>query len=181
MTTTTELDELTGDYVLDPASTRIGFVARHTVGGRVRGRFGEFEGSARLDGADPSKSSARLTIRAASIQTGNPQRDRHLSAGFLGADDHPAISFTSTEVQKAGRTGFKVTGALTIRGVTKPVTLDVELTGAESDPSGGVRVGFAGSVTVSRKAWGVNWNAATTAMVSDKVTLEFEVAAVRRS
>ncbi|WP_327580460.1 YceI family protein [Nonomuraea sp. NBC_00507] len=181
MTTTTELGELTGDYLLDTAHTRIGFVARHTMATRVRGQFEEFEGSARLDGDDPSKSSARLTIQAKSLQTRNRQRDDQLRSTFLDTDDHPAITFTSTQVRQVDGTAFKVTGDLTIRGVTKPVTVDFELTRAANDPRGAFRVGFQGSVTINRMDWGVNWNAATGVLVSQKVTLEFDVAAIRRS
>lgn len=181
MTTTTKPSELTGDYVLDTAHTRIGFAARPAMATKVRGQFDEFEGSAHLDGDDPSKSSAELTIQAKSIQTRNQQRDEHLRSKFLDMDNHPTITFTSIGVEQVDETNFKVTGDLTIRGVTKPVTVDFELTGAENDPSGNFRVGFEGSVTINRKDWGVNWNAATGVLVSEKVTLEFDVAAIRQS
>lgn len=179
MTTTTALTELAGDYVLDAARSRTGFVARHTMGTRVRGHFESFEGSAHLDGDDPSRSSAELTIQAASIQTHNPKRDDPLRAKFLDAEAHPYITFLSTRVAQVDGTRFKVAGDLTVRGVTKPVTVDFELTGAEEDPANGLRVGFRGSVTINRKDWGVNWNAATGVMVGAKVTLEFDVAVVR--
>ena len=132
MITTTRLSELTGDYVLDTAHTRIGFMARHTMATKVPGQFDEFEGSAHLDGDDPSKSSAQLTIRAKSIQTRNQQRDEALRNKFLDSGNHPAITFTSTKVEQAGDTNFAVTGDLTIRGVTKPVTVDFKLTGASA-------------------------------------------------
>ena len=180
MTTTTKLSELTGDYVLDTAHTRIGFVARHTMATKVRGQFGEFEGSAHLDGDHPSKSSTQLTIQAKSIQTSNQQRDEALHSKFLDTDNHPAITFTSAKVKQAGETSFKVTGDLTIRGVTKPVTVDLELTSAQDDPWGNFRTGFEGSGTINRKDWGVNWNAATGVLVSEKVTLEFDVTAIRQ-
>src|SRR5215831_13420083 len=175
MITTTRLSELTGDYVLDTAHTRIGFIARHTMATKVRGQFGEFEGSAHLDGDDPWKSSAELTMQAKSIQTRNRQRDEALRSKFLDTDNHPAVTFTSAKVEQASDANFTVTGDLTIRGVTKPVTVDLKLTGAKTDPRGTFRVGFEGSVTINRKDWGVNWNAAP-GMVSKKVTLEFDVA-----
>jgi polyisoprenoid-binding protein YceI len=181
MTTTTKLSELTGDYVLDTAHTRIGFVARHTMATKVRGQFDEFEGSAHLDGDDPSKSSAELTIQAKSIQTRNQQRDDQLRSNFLDISHLPTITFTSTNVEQVDETAYKVTGDLTIRGVTRPVTVDFELTGAQNDPWGNFRVGFEGSVTINRKDWGVNWNAATGVLVSEKVKLEFDVAANRQS
>ncbi|WP_066937423.1 YceI family protein [Microtetraspora fusca] len=180
MSTVTTLSELTGDYVLDTARTRIGFGARHTMATRVRGRFEEFEGGAHLDGDDPSKSSARLTVQAKSIQTGNRRRDDHLRGTFLYVDDHPALTFISTTVRSAGPAGFTVTGDLTIRGVTKPVTVDFELTSAEDDPRGGFRVRFTGRTTIDRNDWNVNWNAATRIMVGPKVTLELDVTAIRR-
>src|SRR5215467_10856929 len=179
MITTTRLSELTGDYVLDTAHTRIGFIARHTMATKVPGQFGEFEGSAHLDGDDPSKSRAQLTIAAKSIQTRNQQRDEALRSKYLNMDNYPAITFTSTKVEQAGDTNFTVTGDLTIRDVTKPVTVDFKLTGAKTDPSGNFRVGFEGRVTINRKDWAVHWNAAP-GVVSTKVTLEFDVAATRQ-
>lgn len=185
MTTTTKLSKLTGDYALDTAHTRIGFVARHAMVTKVHGQFDEFEGSAHLDGDDPSKSSAQLTIQAKSIQTSNQQRDDRLrSNDFLDMDNHPTITFTSTKVEQVDETNYMVTGDLTIRGVTKPVTVDFELVGAENDPWGSFRVGFEGKVTINRKDWGVSWNAALESggvLVSEKVTLEFDVAAIRQS
>jgi polyisoprenoid-binding protein YceI len=176
MTTTAKLGELTGDYVLDTARTRIGFVGRHTMATRVRGHFAEFAGTAYLDGDDPSKSRADLTIRAGSLRTGNRRRDGHLRARFLDADAHPAITFTSTGVEQDDETAFKVAGDLTIRGVTSPVTVRFRLTGAGTGPR---VVALSGGVTVNRLDWGVNWNAATSLLISPKVTLEFDVAAVR--
>jgi polyisoprenoid-binding protein YceI len=181
--TTTMFGELTGDYVLDAARTRIGFVARMVLVTRVRGRFDEFEGSVHLDGEEPSNSSARLTIQATSIQTSNRRRDDHLRGAFLDIRHHPAITFTSTGVERVDEATFKVTGDLTIRGVTRPVTVTLELAGVESDRWGDHRVGFTGGVTINRNDWGVNWNAALEAggiLIGEKVTLEFEVVAIRQ-
>lgn len=176
-TTRTTLSELTGDYVVDPAHTRIGFVARHTIGSSVHGRFDEFEGGAYLDGDEPSKTSARLTIQAKSIQTGNAQRDEQLSGKFLRADDHPAITFTSDGVSRTGPATFEVAGDLTIRGVARPVTLDFELTSAGNDR----RVTLRGGAVISRRDWGVEWNAAIGVMVGGKVKLELDVVLIRLS
>jgi polyisoprenoid-binding protein YceI len=173
--------ELTGDYVLDTTRTRIGFVARHTMSTRVRGRFEEFEGGAHLDGGDPSKSEIRLTIRARSIRTGKSQRDDLLGGKFLDADAHPALTFVSTRVEPAEDHVFRITGDLTIRAVTRPVTVDFTLTGTETGPRGVFRIGASGSAVIDRNHWGVNWNAMTAAMVSPKVTLDFDVTAVRRA
>ncbi len=185
MSTTTKLSELTGDYTIDTAHTRVGFVARHAMVTKVRGEFDDFEATAHLDGDDPTRSSVNLTIQAKSINTRNEQRDNHLrSNDFLDMENHPTITFTSTGVEPVDETTFKVTGDLTIRGVTKPVTVDFELTGTENDPWGNFRVGFEGKVTINRKDWGVSWNAALESggvLVSEKVTLEFDVAAIRNS
>lgn len=180
MPATISLGELTGAYVLDTAHSRIGFVGRHTLSTRVRGEFEEYEGSAYLFGGHPSKSSASLSIRATSLQTHRRQRDDQLRGTFLDTDNHPVITFGSTKVEPVGETTYKVTGDLTMRGVTKSVTIRVELTAAERDAQGDLRVNFLGSVTVNRKDWGLNWNAATSVLVSPKVTLEFDVIAVRQ-
>ncbi|MEU6826405.1 YceI family protein [Streptomyces atriruber] len=179
MSAITELSELSGEYVLDTTRTRIGFVARHSVGPRVHGHFEEFEGSARLDGDDPAKSAVRLTIKSASLQSHNKFRDDPVRAKFLDIENHPDITFTSTEVKQVDDTHFEVTGDLTLRGTTKSLTLAVESTGGEHDPQGDVRIGFKGSVPIDRKDWGVRANPVDTLIVSSQVTIEFEVAAVR--
>ena len=179
------LTELTGTWTLDPAHTRIGFVARHAMVTKVRGSFNEFEGTAVLDGANPANSHAEVTIKAASIDTRNAQRDEHLrSNDFLAMQEHPEITFTSTGARQVDDTTFELTGDLTIRGVTKPVTIPFTFEGAAKDPFGNLRAGFEGSVAINRKDWGVSWNAALEGggvLVSDKVTLEFEVSAVKNA
>jgi polyisoprenoid-binding protein YceI len=170
MTTTTNL---TGDYVLDVALTRIGFVARHTMATKVPGHFESFEGHAHLDGDDPSKSAAQLTIQATSIQTRNPQRDKALRDKFLDAPNHPTITFTSTTIDRIDETTFTLTGNLTIRGTTKPITLDVTLTAADPD-----RLTLEGTATINRRDWGAHWSAAGF-LVSKQVQLEFTATAVR--
>ena len=183
MSTITATENLTGQYTLDPAHSRIGFVARHAMVTKVRGSFNEFEGSGYLDAEDPSKSWVELTIKAASIDTRNADRDAHLRTNdFFDMENYPEIRFVSTSVEPVDATTYRVTGDLTIKGVTKPVTLDVEYTGSAVDPFGNTRVGFEGSVTVNRKDWGVNWNAPLEAggvLVSEKVVLELEVSAVK--
>ena len=185
MTTTTApaLTELTGTYTLDPAHSRIGFVARHAMVTKVRGAFNEFEGTAALDGANPASSRAQVTINAASIDTRNAQRDEHLrSNDFLAMADYPQITFTSTGARQVDDTAFELTGDLTIKGVTNPVTIPFSFEGAAKDPFGNLRVGFEGSVTINRKDYGITWNAALETggvLVSEKVTLEFEVSAIK--
>jgi len=179
------LTDLTGTWTLDPAHTRIGFVARHAMVTKVRGSFNEFEGTAAFDGANPAKSHAEVTIKAASIDTRNAQRDEHLrSNDFLAMQEHPEITFTSTGARQVDDTTFELTGDLTIRGVTKSVTIPFTFEGAATDPFGNLRAGFEGSVAINRKDWGVNWNAALEGggvLVSDKVTLEFEVSAIKNA
>ena len=179
------LTELTGTYTLDPAHTRIGFVARHAMVTKVRGSFDEFAGSAVLDGANPANSRVEVTIEAASIDTRNAQRDEHLRGNdFLAMQEYPKITFASTGVRQAGETTFEVTGDLTITGVTNEITIPFEFEGSAKDPFGNERVGFEGSVAINRKDYGVTWNAALEGggvLVSDKVTLEFEISAIKNA
>jgi polyisoprenoid-binding protein YceI len=182
-TTSTVTPELTGNYTLDVAHSRIGFSARHAMVTKVRGAFNQFEGFAYLDASDPTKSTAKVTIAAKSIDTRNEQRDAHLrSNDFMDLDNYPEITFTSTSVTPKGNDVYTVTGDLTIRGVTKPVSIDFEFTGAADDPWGNHRVGLEGSTVINRKDWGVSYNAALEAgglLVSENVTLEFELSAIK--
>ncbi|HET9079619.1 MAG TPA: YceI family protein [Trebonia sp.] len=183
MTTNTTPATLTGTYRIDPAHSRIGFVARHAMVTKVRGSFKEFTGTGTFDVEGPSRSSLQLTIEVGSIDTANPDRDGHLrSNDFLDLEHYPQITFTSTAVTQAGPDTYRVTGDLAIKGVTRPVTFDLVYSGSAVDPYGNQRVGFEGSTTINRKDWGVNWNAALEAggvLVSEKVTLEFDISAIK--
>ncbi|MER7716262.1 YceI family protein [Streptomyces flaveolus] len=183
--TTTDLADLTGDYVFDPAHSRIGFVARHAMVTKVRGAFHQFEGSAHLDGAEPARSTAQVVIKTESIDTGVEQRDQHLRTNdFLDAPTYPDITFRSTSVEPRSDTEFRVTGDLTIKDITRPVSIDVEYTGRAVDPFGNQRVGLEGSVTISRKDFGVTWNAPLEGggvLVGDKIVLELDVSAIKQS
>lgn len=180
MSTATET--ATGTYAIDPSHSRIGFVARHAMVTKVRGSFNEFEGSGYFDADDPTDSHLQLTIQAASIDTRNADRDGHLrSNDFFDMENYPEITFASTSVDAVGDDTYRVTGDLTIKGVTQPVSVDFELGGTAVDPFGNTRLGFEGSVVVNRKDWGLTWNAPLAAggvLVSEKVTLEFEVSAI---
>ncbi|MFC0006779.1 YceI family protein [Micromonospora siamensis] len=183
--TTTPLAQLTGTYTIDPSHTRIGFVARHAMVTKVRGAFNEFEGTAVFDGADPAATAVRVAITAASIDTRNAQRDEHLrSNDFLAMETFPEITFVSTAFRQTSESTFDLTGDLTIKGVTNSVTIPFDYEGASTDPFGNLRVGFEGAVTINRKDYGVTWNAALETggvLVSDKITLEFEVSAIRNA
>ena len=174
---------LAGDYVIDPAHSRIGFTARHAMVTKVRGSFGEFSGTAHIDD-DPSASHTSLTIVAPSFTTGQEQRDGHVkSADFLDVENFPELTFRSTGVEQDGDV-YRITGDLTIRDVTKPVTVDFEFTGLAKDPFGNVRAGFEGSTTINRKDWGITFNAALETggvLVSEKVGLEFDISAIKQA
>jgi polyisoprenoid-binding protein YceI len=175
---------VTGDYDLDTAHSRVGFAAKHAMVTTVRGHFADFTSEVHLDEENVANSTARIEIKTASISSGNDQRDEHLRTGdFLEVEKYPTISFVSTKVEQTGDDTYDVTGDLTIKDVTKPVTVKFEKTGAADDPWGNFRVGFEGKTVINRKDWGVNFNVALEAgglLVSDKVTLEFDLAAVRR-
>lgn len=184
-TGTTIPASVSGTYTLDPAHTSLGFVARHAMITKVRGSFTDIAGSITLDVANPTASSATLTMQVASVETGNAQRDEHLrNNDFFDAPKFPEITFTSTDVKQTSDTTFDVTGDLTIKDVTKPVTVNWEFTGAATDPFGNDRVGFEGSATINRKDWGLDWNAPLSAggvLVSEKITLTLEVSAIKQS
>jgi polyisoprenoid-binding protein YceI len=181
--TITDFRTLTGTYAIDPAHSRFGFVARHAMVTKVRGAFNEFDGTANIDGTDPSRSSVSITLDVASIDTRNGQRDDHLrNNDFLDVANYPKITFTSTSIEHDGGSEFLVTGDLTIKDVTKSVTIPLEFQGAAKDPFGNDRIGFEGELAISRKDWGVTWNVALETggvLVSDKVVLEFEISAIK--
>ena len=184
MTAPATYAQLTGTYEIDPAHSRIGFVARHAMVTKVRGAFNEFTGTAHLDGDNPDRSDVAVTIKAASIDTRNADRDGHLrSNDFLAMDEHPEITFASTAIKQTGDDTFDVTGDLTVRGVTKQVTVPFTYEGTAQDPFGNTRLGLEGSVVINRKDFGVTWNAALETggvLVSEKVTLEFEISAIKQ-
>ena len=182
-TPTAAIDDLTGDYSLDVAHSRIGFTARHAMVTSVRGSFQEFEGTAHLDPSDPAKSSAKVTIKAASISTGQEQRDAHLrSPDFLDVETYPDITFESTGAEQLDDETYRLRGDLTIKDQTHPVDIDFTFNGSAKDPYGNLRAGFEGAATINRKDWGLTWNAALETggfLVSDKIKLEFDVSAVK--
>ena len=165
-----------GTWAIDPSHSEIGFTARHLMS-KVRGLFEKFEGQI-VTGDQPS---ATATVDLNSINTRDENRDAHLrSADFFDVENSGPMRFASTKVEQGGK-GLLVTGDLTIKGVTKPVTLDVEHLGSETDPWGGTRVGFEGSTQISRKEWGVNFNIPMDGgrlLVGDKIDITVAVQAV---
>jgi polyisoprenoid-binding protein YceI len=183
--TQTTTPTLTGDYVIDPTHSRIGFAAKHAMVTTVRGGFSDFTATVHLDAENPENSSATIEIQSASVDTGNADRDAHVrNADFFDVENHPTITFRSTSAKQVSDDEFELTGDLTIKGTTKPVTISFEKTGEATDPWGGSRVGFEGKTRVNRKDWDLTWNVALEAgglLVSDKVTLEFDISAVKQA
>lgn len=181
---TSQATSLTGAYALDPAATRLGFVARQAAVAEVRGAFERFAGRIHLDFAHPERSSAEVTIDVASLNTRNTRRDKHLLGSFFDAADHPRIAFRSTAVRALGDDRFRLSGELGIKGRTRPVVIDMTYTGATDEGDGRTRACFTGRATVDRRNWGVAWNAVLEGggvLVSNTVTLELEVSAVSTS
>jgi polyisoprenoid-binding protein YceI len=180
---TTALDDVSGHYDIDVMHSRLGFVARHAMVTKVRGSFTEFVGSFDLDASNWPASTAQITIQVASIDTGNEQRDGHLRTNdFFDAPNHPQITFTSTRVEQTAEDTFAVTGDLTIKGTTKPVTVEFVYTGSAVDPYGNTRIGFEGISTINRSDFGIAFNATLDTggvLVSDKITLEFDISAIK--
>lgn len=180
-----DLAALTGDYTIDPAHSTIGFVARHAMVTNVKGHFNEFAALLHLDGADPARSTATLDVTMDSIDTGSADRDGHLKGSdFFKTDEFPAMTFRSTAAQALGGDDYRITGDLSILGVTKPLTIDLEFNGAATDPFGNERVGFEGKTEILRSDWGLTWNAALETggvLVSDKIKLNFDISAIKNA
>ena len=173
-----------GTFKIDPSHTIVGFVARHLMVTKVRGRFTQVEGTVTI-AENPLDSSAQAVLQTASVTTNDEGRDKHVkSADFFDIDNYPTIEFASTGLKEGGKGRYVLTGDLTIKGVTKPVELDVEFEGVAGDPWGGERMGFTASTEVEREDWGLGWNVALESggvLVSKKIKLELEVQAVRQA
>ncbi|HEX7353291.1 MAG TPA: YceI family protein [Mycobacteriales bacterium] len=173
----------TGTWTIDPVHSTVGFVARHMMVSKVRGKFGTVEGTI-VTAENPLESTATATIDLSSVDTGNAQRDNHLrSADFFSVEKNKIMTFTSTGIEPDGD-DYRVTGDLTLNGITKPITFALTLEGFGPDPYGGVRAGFTGTGSLSRKDWGITFNGAIEGggvVVSDKIDLVLEVEAVLAS
>lgn len=178
---TTATSSRTRTFTVDAAHSEVTFQVRHLLT-RVRGRFSEFEGAIAFDAAAPEQSSVSLTIKAASIDTNQPDRDKHLRSGdFFLVDDYPALTFVSTTIAPTGNGTYDVTGTLTIRGVSRTVVLPVTLLGTAKDPWGNEKLAFETETTINRKDYGVNWNAALETggfLVGDEVRISVSLQAV---
>ena len=169
-------------WKIDPTHSHAEFAVRHLMISTVKGRFAEVDGTLTGDDADPAAASIELTIPVAGIDTRESQRDAHLrSADFFDADTYPAITFASSTIEKAGKQ-FRVTGDLTIRGVTRRITLDVTPGGRVRDPWGNERVGYSAATRLNRSDFGLRWNQALETggvLVGDEVAVTVELELVR--
>jgi polyisoprenoid-binding protein YceI len=172
-----------GIWTLDPTHTEVTFTARHLMVTKVRGRFPIVSGALTV-AENPLESSVEAVIDVAGVHSGESGRDDHLrSEDFFHAEAHPTITFRSTSLEGEPDGELRLTGDLTIKGVTRPVTLDVEYLGTIESPWGDERAGFSASTTVNRKDWGLSWNVALEAggvVVGDNVKLEIEAEAIRQ-
>ena len=168
-------------YAIDKAHSEVTFQVRHLLT-KVRGRFTDFAGTIRFDQEEPELSSVSVKINAASIDTGNGDRDQHLRTDdFFAVETHPALTFDSVRVVPSGPSAFDVTGTLTIRGVSREVTLPVSFLGTAKDPWGNARAAFEAELTINRKDFGLSWNAALETggfLVGDDVKIGLSVQAI---
>lgn len=172
-----------GTYALDLSHSHVGFVVRHLMVSKVKGRFADFAGTVTI-GDQPNDSHVEVEVQMASIDTRDEQRDGHLrGADFFSVEEHPTMAFRSTGVRAAGGDRWVVDGELTLAGVTKPLALDVTFEGGARDPWGGTRIGFSARGEVNREDFGLTWNQALETggvLVGKKATIEIEAEAVRQ-
>lgn len=170
-------------WQIDTAHSAVHFTVRHMMISNVRGEFQKLEGTINFDEEHPENTTVDIRIDASSINTREAQRDAHLrSADFLDVENHPYITFKSTRVERTGDLTAKLYGDLTIRGVTKPVILDVEHTGIVTNPWGNLSAGFEASTKINRKEWGLTWNQALEAggvLVGDEIKINIEVELIK--
>lgn len=175
----------TTQWDFDLSHSSVNFHIRHLMVSKVHGRFTKWSGTLALDEQDLTRSKIDVTIDAASIDTREDKRDEHLrSADFLDVASFPAITFSSTQIEREGEDTYRVLGELTIHGVTRPVALEVEGGARVTDPWGGTRTGFSAKTSISRKDFGLTWNVALEAggfLVGDKLEITLEIEAVKKS
>jgi len=176
--------ELTGTWAIDESHSTVGFAVKHAVVATTRGKFNAYTGGATIDAETPENSSIWVEIDAASVDTGNEQRDGHLkSADFWNAEVNPKITFKSTSVKIDGDT-VVTTGDLTVGTTTHPLDITWEFGGVIKDPWGNTKAGFEGTATINRKDWGISWNAALETggfLIAEKVKLVLEIEAAKQA
>lgn len=174
---------MSGQWRFDPEHTRVGFSAKHAMITTVRGAFNDVEGIIELDADNLSNSTVSVRLQSASVDTRNDKRDAHLrSPDFFDVENHPEIVFTSSTIDEVEEGNFMVVGDLTIRDTTKQVAIPIELLGVERDPMGNLRAGFEATRRLNRRDYGLEWNLPMDrggVLVSEKVTLEFEISAIK--
>lgn len=177
--TSTPVSDMAGRWTVDPSHSSVGFVVRHMMVSKVRGRFTDYDADVVID-EDPAKSKVSATVQMASIDTNDKSRDEHLRSGeFFDVENHPTMTFEATGVSGSG-SNYQLAGELTVRGVTKPVVFDVEFHGVGKNPWGATVAGFSATSTISREQFGLSWNQALETggfLVGDKVNLELEIEA----
>lgn len=170
-------------WALDPAHSELMFKVKHMMIAHVKGEFRKFQ--AEINGEDFTKSPVHVTIDASSVFTNEETRDMHLkSTDFFDVENYRELSFEGTSVQKTGEDHYKLKGLLTIREITKEVTLDVVFGGVAKDPWGNTKAGFSVEGKINRKDWGLNWNAALESggiLVGDEVTINAEVQFIKKA
>ena len=174
----------TGTWAVDPAHSKIGFAVKHMGIATVRGEFTDFEGTLEI-GDDLSTAKVRGNVKAASVDTNEQQRDAHLRSGdFFDADTHPELAFESTRIEPVDDDTFRVTGNLTMRGVTNEVVLNAEINGVDVDPYGNEKVGLEVTGQLGRGDYGMTFNQALgsgNVLVSDKVKLALDISAAKEA
>ncbi|WP_436663622.1 YceI family protein [Alicyclobacillus acidoterrestris] len=172
-------------WAVDPAHSEIGFSAKHMMFTTVRGSFKKFDATVAADPDDLSTADIEFTIDAASVDTRNEDRDNHLKgADFFDVENHPTITFKATDIKKTADQEYDMTGDVTIRGVTKPVTFHVVYNGTGKNPWGAEVAGFEATATISRKDFGLTYNAALETggvLISDQVKLNVEIQASKQA
>lgn len=171
-------DALGKEYVVDSAHSSVNFVVRHMIS-KTRGQFNDFEGAFSFDSKKLDASKVSFMAKAASIDTNNQKRDEHLRSGdFFDVEKYPTLSFASRKLTPKGKNTYKLDGDLTIHGVTKPVSFEVEYSGEDKDPWGNVKAGFSAATKVNRKDFGLTWNKALDSggiVVGEEVEIRLEV------
>ncbi len=180
-TTTSIPGYVAGTWNIDPVHSDVSFTVRHMMVSKIRGHFRRFEGQI-VTGENPLDSYVTASIDLSSIDTNNEQRDAHIrSSDFFEVDAHPTMTFRSTSIRPDGESGYVVDGELSLKGVTRLVTLHLEFNGVGPDPYGGTRLGLSATTEINRRDFGVDWSATMDGggvVVGDKVTVHLEIEAV---